>query len=75
LKRKYNEFNKSLKQMGVGLTYNELKKNPQMKTLIELQLNKFPWWPDLHGWWRTNSAYNTVFSTADPGQNHESAAL
>ncbi|KAG2055257.1 hypothetical protein BDR06DRAFT_847256, partial [Suillus hirtellus] len=75
LKRKYNEFNKSLKQTGTRLTYDELQKNPQTKTLINSQLNKFPWWPDLHGWWRTNPAYNTVFSTADPGQNHESAAL
>ncbi|KAG1908667.1 uncharacterized protein F5891DRAFT_1180202 [Suillus fuscotomentosus] len=75
LKRKYNEFNKSLKQTGAGLTYDELQKNPQTKTLIDLQLNKFPWWLDLHGWWRTNPAYNTVFSTADLGQNHESAAL
>ncbi|KAG1758725.1 hypothetical protein EDD22DRAFT_747832, partial [Suillus occidentalis] len=75
LKRKYNEFNKSLKQTGAGLTYDELQKNPQTKTLIDSQLSKFPWWPDLHGWWRTNPAYNTVFSTADPGQNYESAAL
>ncbi|KAG1826385.1 hypothetical protein DFJ58DRAFT_738457 [Suillus subalutaceus] len=74
-KRKYNEFNKSLKQTGAGLTYDELQKNPQTKTLIDSQLDKFPWWPDLHGWWRTNPAYNTVFSTADPGQNYESAAL
>ncbi|KAG2107576.1 hypothetical protein BD769DRAFT_1392940 [Suillus cothurnatus] len=55
--------------------YDELQKNPHTKTLIDLQLNKFPWWPDLHGWWRTNPAYNTVFSTADSGQNYESAAL
>ncbi|KAG2335471.1 hypothetical protein BDR05DRAFT_852721, partial [Suillus weaverae] len=93
LKRKYNEFNKSLKQTGAGLTYDELQKNPQTKTLIgesfscmsvnctfiylflaDSQLSKFPWWPDLHGWWRTNPAYSTVLSTADPGQNYESAA-
>ncbi|KAG2135035.1 hypothetical protein BD769DRAFT_1664982 [Suillus cothurnatus] len=75
LKRKYNEFNKSLKQTGAGLTYDELQKNPHTKTLIDSQLNKFPWWPDLHGWWRTNPTYNTVFSTADSGQNYESATL
>jgi hypothetical protein len=94
LKRKYNEFNKSLKQTGAGLTYDELQKNPHTKTLIgglfscapvnytfiylfltDSQLNKFPWWPDLYGWWRTNPAYNTVFSTADSGQNYECAAL
>jgi hypothetical protein len=94
LKRKYNEFNKSLKQTGAGLTYDELQKNPHTKTLIgglfscmpvnytfiylfltDLQLNKFPWWPDLHSWWRTNPTYNTVFSTTNSGQNYESAVL
>lgn len=93
LKRQYNGFNKSLKQTDTGLTYDELQKNPQTKTLIsesfscisvnctfiylflaDLQLSKFPWWPDLYGWWRTNPAYNTIFSTADPGQNYESTA-
>ncbi|KAG2142015.1 hypothetical protein BD769DRAFT_1662132 [Suillus cothurnatus] len=74
-KKKYNEFNKSLKQTGAGLTYDELQKNPHTKTLVDLQLNKFPWWPDLHGWWRINPTYNTVFSTADSGQNYESATL
>ncbi|KAG1855181.1 hypothetical protein DFJ58DRAFT_727620 [Suillus subalutaceus] len=69
------EFNKSPKQTGAGLTYDELQKNLQNKMLIDSQLDKFPWWPDLHGWWRTNPAYNTVFSTADPGQNYKSAAL
>jgi len=43
--------------------------------LTDSQLNKFPWWPDLHGWWRTNPAYNTVFSTANSWQNYKSAAL
>ncbi|KAG1866728.1 hypothetical protein F4604DRAFT_1928015 [Suillus subluteus] len=75
IKRKYNEFNKFLKQTGARLTYNKLQKNPQIKTLIDSQLNKFPWWPDLHSWWRTNPTYNTIFLTADYGQNYESATL
>ena len=43
--------------------------------LTETKLQAFPWWPDLHGWWRTNPAFNTAFSTADPGQDFASAAL
>jgi hypothetical protein len=43
--------------------------------LTETKLEAFPWWPDLHGWWRTNPAFNTAFSTADPGQDFASAAL
>ncbi|KAG2061613.1 hypothetical protein BDR06DRAFT_862306, partial [Suillus hirtellus] len=75
LRKKYNEFNKALKQSGAGMTYEDLQKDPEMKTLIDSKLKKFPWWPDLHGWWRTNPAFNTALSSADPGQNFESAAL
>ncbi|KAG1838232.1 hypothetical protein C8R48DRAFT_622374, partial [Suillus tomentosus] len=74
LRKKYNEFNKALKQSGAGMTYEDLQKDPETKTLIDSKLEKFPWWPDLHGWWRTNPAFNTASSSADPGQNFESAA-
>jgi hypothetical protein len=38
-------------------------------------LQEFPWWTDLHGWWRTNPAYNTASSVADPGQDFSAEAL
>ncbi|KAG2136464.1 hypothetical protein DEU56DRAFT_756364 [Suillus clintonianus] len=63
LKKKYNEVNKSLKQSGAGMIFEDLQTDP------------FPWWPDLHGWWRNNPAYNTVSSSVDPGQDFESDAL
>ncbi|KAG1801293.1 uncharacterized protein BJ212DRAFT_1223302, partial [Suillus subaureus] len=75
LKKKYNEVNKSLKQSGTGITFEDLQKDPEMKTLLDSHLVKFLWWPDLHGWWRTNPAYNTMSSSADPGQDFESNAL
>ncbi|KAG1748150.1 hypothetical protein EDB19DRAFT_1630361, partial [Suillus lakei] len=84
LKKKYNEVNKSLKQLGAGMTFEDLQKDPDTKTLLancfilflaDSHLAKFLWWPDLHGWWRTNPAYNTVSSSADPGQDFESNAL
>ncbi|KAG1751728.1 hypothetical protein EDB19DRAFT_1903673 [Suillus lakei] len=45
------------------------------RTLLDRLLQTFPWWVDLHGWWRTNPAYNTSFSTADPGQDFEAEAM
>ncbi|KAG1743527.1 hypothetical protein EDD22DRAFT_747036, partial [Suillus occidentalis] len=75
LKKKYNEVNTTLKQMGAGMTFDDLQKDQKTKTLLDSQLEKFPWWPELHGWWRTNPAYNTVSSSADPRQDFESAAL
>ncbi|KAG0695196.1 hypothetical protein DFH29DRAFT_814433, partial [Suillus ampliporus] len=64
LRKKYNNVNKSLKQSGAGMTFDDLQKDSEMKTLL-----------DLHGWWRTNPAYNTVSSSVDPGQDFESSAL
>ncbi|KAG1749456.1 hypothetical protein EDB19DRAFT_2022570 [Suillus lakei] len=75
LRKKYNKFNKDLKQSGAGKTYAELQEDPKMKSLINTKLEKFPWWPELHGWWRTNPAFNYAFSTADAGQDFASAAL
>ncbi|KAG1847076.1 hypothetical protein F4604DRAFT_1594696 [Suillus subluteus] len=75
LRRKYNKFNKELKQSGAGKMYAELQEDPKMKSLINTKLEKFPWWPELHGWWWTNPAFSYGFSTADVGQHFASAAL
>ena len=45
------------------------------KDILDRLLVTFPWWIDLHGWWRTNPAYNTAFSTADPGQDFAAEAM
>ncbi|KAI6094976.1 hypothetical protein EDD16DRAFT_1465192, partial [Pisolithus croceorrhizus] len=79
LRKKYNDANKTLGTTGTGLTAMELRENPEMKRLLgECSLDKivdaFPWWEELHGFWRTNPSYNTVYSTADPGQDFATEA-
>ena len=37
-------------------------------------MKDFPWFSSLHGWWRTNPAYNTAFSSSDAGQNFAAQA-
>ncbi|KAI6045462.1 hypothetical protein EDC04DRAFT_2598767 [Pisolithus marmoratus] len=59
---------------GAGLTAEELKANLQMRKLLDKILENFPWWEDIHGFWRTNPSYNMVFSTADPGQDFAAEA-
>ncbi|KAG2142189.1 hypothetical protein BD769DRAFT_1383694 [Suillus cothurnatus] len=51
------------------------QEGPRYETLIDSKLEKFLWWPDLHGWWRTNPAFNTTSSSADPRQDFKSAVL
>ncbi|KAH7911778.1 hypothetical protein BJ138DRAFT_979870, partial [Hygrophoropsis aurantiaca] len=70
LKSKYNTFNSELKQTGAGLrAEDELRRDPKTNTLIDHLLQKFPWWPDLHGWWRQIPSFNANYSTADGGQD------
>ncbi|KIK11402.1 hypothetical protein PISMIDRAFT_79306, partial [Pisolithus microcarpus 441] len=52
--KKYNEANKTLGSTGVGLTSAELQECPDMKKLLDKIVANFPWWEDLHGFWRTN---------------------
>ncbi|KAI6006967.1 hypothetical protein EDD15DRAFT_2113800, partial [Pisolithus albus] len=74
LRKNYNEANKTLGSTGAGLTAAELRENPEQKKLLDKITETFPWWEDLHGFWRNNPSYNTVFSTADPGQDFAAEA-
>ncbi|KAI6026058.1 hypothetical protein EDC04DRAFT_2606153 [Pisolithus marmoratus] len=69
LHKKYNDANKSLGSTRVSLTAMELRENPEMKRLLDKIIDAFPWWEDLHGFWRINPSYNMVFSMANPGQD------
>ncbi|KIK79816.1 hypothetical protein PAXRUDRAFT_160274, partial [Paxillus rubicundulus Ve08.2h10] len=72
---KYNKINKVFSQTGSGITYKELVAEPCSWNIVgKIGLEVFPWWQDLHGWWRTNPAYNMVYSMANGGQNCAAAA-
>ncbi|KIJ10707.1 hypothetical protein PAXINDRAFT_36724, partial [Paxillus involutus ATCC 200175] len=75
LRKKYNKINNELGQTGAGKTYEELIVEPRSANVVESALKGFPWWQDLHGWWRTNPAYNTAYSTAEGGQHFAVNAL
>ncbi|KAH7902914.1 hypothetical protein BJ138DRAFT_986139, partial [Hygrophoropsis aurantiaca] len=70
LKKKYKKFNSNLKRTGIGrMTVDELMTDNTTKTLIDEQLEDFPWWKDLHGWWRDIPTYTANAATADSGQH------
>ncbi|KAG2155203.1 uncharacterized protein EDB93DRAFT_1057060, partial [Suillus bovinus] len=76
--KRYNEVNVQLGKTGAGLSFEELNENEKQRvflvSFIDHLLMTFPWWADLHGWWRMNPAYNTSFSMADPGQDFAAEA-
>ncbi|KIK12668.1 hypothetical protein PISMIDRAFT_120460, partial [Pisolithus microcarpus 441] len=73
LRRKYNNANKTLGSGGAGLTAISLVSMHTNASLDKI-LDTFPWWEDLHGFWRTNPSYNTVCSTANPSQDFATEA-
>ncbi|KAI6146224.1 hypothetical protein BKA82DRAFT_3980732, partial [Pisolithus tinctorius] len=74
LKQKYRKYIALLGQTGAGRTYDDLASNTSTKNIIDGIQKEFPWWGDLHGWWRTNPAYNSTWSGADSGQNFAARA-
>ncbi|KAF9234182.1 hypothetical protein BU15DRAFT_65925 [Melanogaster broomeanus] len=77
LRKKYNEVNNKLGQTGAGMSYEDLVADPTKSNIIQKLVDSFPWWPDLHGWWRKNPAYNNSSAgfIADSGQNLETETL
>ncbi|KIJ05855.1 hypothetical protein PAXINDRAFT_35395, partial [Paxillus involutus ATCC 200175] len=73
--KKYNEVNSKLGQTGAGMSYEDLVADPSKSNIIQKLVESFPWWPELHGWWRKNPAYNTAYCVADSGQNLAAEAL
>ncbi|KAI5980693.1 hypothetical protein EDD15DRAFT_2205352, partial [Pisolithus albus] len=59
----------------LGRTYEDLLSNEKTKNILAAITKDFPWWADLHGWWRTNPAYNNTFSAADVGQDFSARAV
>ncbi|KAF9234185.1 hypothetical protein BU15DRAFT_65928 [Melanogaster broomeanus] len=47
-----------LGQTGAGMSYEDLVADPTKSNIIQKLVDSFPWWPDLHGWWRKKPAYN-----------------
>ncbi|KAI6154733.1 hypothetical protein BKA82DRAFT_106606, partial [Pisolithus tinctorius] len=69
LRMKYRKQNALLGQTGARRTYEDLASSNSTKNIITTIKQEFPWWGELHGWWRTNPAYNSTWSAADSGQD------
>ncbi|KAF8869849.1 hypothetical protein CPB84DRAFT_1855981 [Gymnopilus junonius] len=61
LHTQYCEFNQKLSHTGAGMEYSDV--------------DDFPYWECLHGYWHTLPNFNPLTVTSDPGQDLEDNAL
>ncbi|KAF8142078.1 hypothetical protein EV363DRAFT_1150359, partial [Boletus edulis] len=73
LRKKYTEQVKCLGQTGFGLTIEQLQTSAYSSVIAQIVVD-FPWFEDLHGWWKDNPVCNRSFSTAHPEQNFAAQA-
>ncbi|KAF8452237.1 hypothetical protein L210DRAFT_3316940, partial [Boletus edulis BED1] len=73
LRKKYTEQVKHLGQTGFGLTIEQLQMSAYSSVIAQIMVD-FPWFEDLHGWWKDNPVHNRSFSTAHPEQNFAAQA-
>ncbi|KAI6099280.1 hypothetical protein EV401DRAFT_1894938 [Pisolithus croceorrhizus] len=67
LKTKYNTINRQLSLSGAGVTIEQLLEDLQKQNIYEQLQPMFPWWDNLHRWWKDNPSFNYSFSTANSG--------
>ncbi|KAF8130520.1 hypothetical protein EV363DRAFT_1166836, partial [Boletus edulis] len=71
--KKYTEQVKHLGQTGFGLTIEQLQMSAYSSVVAQIVID-FPWFEDLHRWWKDNPVHNRSFSTAHPEQNFAAQA-
>ncbi|KIM53937.1 hypothetical protein SCLCIDRAFT_137821 [Scleroderma citrinum Foug A] len=54
LRTHYNKINAQLGALGAGIDIEDLRTNPNCANLLARLTVTFPWWEDLHGWWKNN---------------------
>ncbi|KAJ7124707.1 hypothetical protein C8R46DRAFT_973851, partial [Mycena filopes] len=75
LKTEYQACLVRIGSTGAGLDPSRVTAGTALSSLIDEVRNDFPWWDDLHSFWRELPNYNTVgVQSSEPGTDHASAA-
>ncbi|KAJ7724795.1 hypothetical protein B0H16DRAFT_1239175, partial [Mycena metata] len=75
LKKRYQTCLGRIGATGAGLDPESVKAGTALASLIGAVRDGFPWWDELHGFWRELPNYNPVgVQSSEPGTDHASAA-
>ncbi|KAF8463545.1 hypothetical protein DFH94DRAFT_699523 [Russula ochroleuca] len=69
LKKRYRAANECIGTTGAGLKPGDATPGSEIANIIELETQKFRWWPRLHGYWQTLPNFNPYTVSSDPGQD------
>ncbi|KAJ6550644.1 hypothetical protein DFH09DRAFT_1366660 [Mycena vulgaris] len=75
LKKDYIGFLGQIGATGAGLDPDQAREGSQLASVFDEVREKFPWWDELHGFWRELPNYNPIgVQSSEPGVDHASAA-
>ncbi|KAL1758141.1 hypothetical protein FB107DRAFT_247081, partial [Schizophyllum commune] len=74
LKKKYRESNLKIGQTGAGKRREEITPGSDLDNIIQGIEREFPFWRQLHGWWRTLPNFNPYTTDSEQGQDHTTSA-
>ncbi|KAJ7469520.1 hypothetical protein FB451DRAFT_1176760 [Mycena latifolia] len=75
LRKRYGEINKELGQTGAGLRVEDVVPGSEIANKIEKIRVDFPYWEQLHRFWRTLPNFNPFTVSSEPGQDIADQAL
>ncbi|KAJ7195660.1 hypothetical protein GGX14DRAFT_474648 [Mycena pura] len=75
LKKEYKGLVTTLGATGAGLERHQVLPGSKIASLLDDICSKWPWWDDLHAFWRELPNYNPVgVQSSEPGTDHASDA-
>ncbi|KAJ7887972.1 hypothetical protein B0H13DRAFT_2342151 [Mycena leptocephala] len=75
LRKRYRDINNELGQTGAGLKPEDVTPESEIANKIAKIKVDFPYWEQLHGFWRTLPNFNPYTVSSEPGQDIADQAL
>ncbi|KAJ7114784.1 hypothetical protein C8R44DRAFT_880859 [Mycena epipterygia] len=75
LKKDYQKLLERIGATGAGLNPSHIRVGSNLASIFDEVREEFPWWDDLHAFWRELPNYNPIgVQSSEPGTDHAGAA-